>query len=124
MFGVDNETNVRWLDVRMIRNKRVKPKNIVSNLPANSENIFYESFIDDYYPNRPENLAHLSLYEFAKYFDIGYDDPPKTLEFYYLRNSDRVFCKKRRKPYLINHWKYKPDSESENYFYPLLLLPS
>lgn len=125
MFGIDSDTKVRWLDVRMVRNKRVKPQNIVSNLPAESENIFYEHFIDDHYPNRPEDpeqFESMSLFEFAKNFDVCNDAPPKLLQFYYLKNSDKFYCKKKKVSYLINHWKYKPENVSENYFYVLLLL--
>ncbi|XP_074114133.1 uncharacterized protein LOC141537186 [Cotesia typhae] len=70
LHGTDSETIIKWLDVRMIRNRKLKTKVEIEELEHNdpeSTEIFCPSLIDDYYPNRPKDLENLCLYNFAKW---------------------------------------------------------
>ena len=69
LYGTDSETTIRWLDVNVIRNRRVKRKKEIENLDPESTDIFFPNIIDDYYPNRPVQHESMSLYEFAKWYD-------------------------------------------------------
>jgi hypothetical protein len=70
LYGTDPETTIKWLDVNQIRNRRVKPCKTVEKLFPCSTHIFYPSLIDDYYPNRPEELESVHLYDYAKWYEI------------------------------------------------------
>lgn len=86
-----------------------------------SEDIFYPSLIDTYYPQRPKELENISLYEFATWYDVQSNKPVrKGVEYYPLQ--DGKFIKRRAKLCLVNHYKFKLDSQPEEYYYALLLL--
>jgi len=105
IYASDPDTQIRWLDTRIVRNKKVKTIQEIQQLSPDSEEIFCKNLIDDYYPSRPEELENISLYEFAKNFDIIDKKPIYKAVFYQLMHSNK-FCKQRKTPYLINHWKY------------------
>lgn len=72
LHGTGSETIIKWLDVRMIRNRKLKTKEEIEEFERNdpeSTEIFCPSLIDDYYPNRPKDLKNLCLYNFAKSYD-------------------------------------------------------
>uniref|UniRef100_A0ABD2X6C2 ATP-dependent DNA helicase n=1 Tax=Trichogramma kaykai TaxID=54128 RepID=A0ABD2X6C2_9HYME len=106
----------------MIRQRKLKHYKTIEELPEDSEEIFCDDFVDTHYPNRPLELETLSLYEFAKWFDIQKQQPSSEFEYYPMLGKTINFCKKREIPFIINHWKYKVDTQSEDYFYALLLL--
>ncbi|XP_074111642.1 uncharacterized protein LOC141535587 [Cotesia typhae] len=124
LHGTDSETIIKWLDVRMIRNRKLKTKAEIEELEHNdpeSTEIFCPSLIDDYYPNRPKDLENLCLYNFAKWSDITKTEPKNNLnEYYEIRPG--LFLKKRLRGYLINHFRYNIANRPEDYFYSLLLL--
>ena len=119
LYGTDPSTVIRWVDVNMVRSRRVKEHHVISALSEDSEDILYHSWIDSYYPNRPSELEDSNLYDFLAWHDIVYKKPSDKATFYPV--FDR-FLKKRSSPYLINHYKYNPEQEPEKYFYSLLLL--
>uniref|UniRef100_A0ABD2WQD3 ATP-dependent DNA helicase n=1 Tax=Trichogramma kaykai TaxID=54128 RepID=A0ABD2WQD3_9HYME len=120
LHETDDKTVIKWLDVRMIRSRRAKFFKDIKKLHPDSRVIFYDSFIDTYYPNRPVKLESICLYDFAKWYDVIAKRPRQKKAEYYPFGAK--FCKKRTNPCLINHWKYNPANEPENYFYALLLL--
>lgn len=143
LYGTDRNTTIRWLDVSMSRNKRIKSRKEVESLPPESTDLFYKHFIDDYYPQRPHELDELNLYHFARNFDIisscpkkyqnqttendedqelhdGELQAPKELKCFPLPGGK--FLKERGRPYLINHYKFNPDQDPEKFFHSLLLL--
>jgi len=103
----------------MVRSRRVKDHQVIVNLPEDSDDILYRSWIDTYYPNRPAELENMSLHDFLAWHDIVKQQPSDKVTHYPM--FDR-FLKKRQKPYLINHFKYNPQQEPEKYFYAMLLL--
>lgn len=66
LHGTDPDTTIRWVDINVTRNRRVKPKNYIHDLNPDSTDIYFDSWVDTYYPGRPEELDDLHLYEFAK----------------------------------------------------------
>lgn len=124
LYGTDSETVIKWLDVRMIRNRKLKEKKEIEELEKinpESTDIFCPSLIDDYYPNRPKELDFVSLYDFAKWYDTTKDEPKNSL-FEYYKLGPSLYLKRRTRGYLINHYRYNVSTHPENYFYSLLLL--
>jgi hypothetical protein len=70
LFVTDPATTFRWLDVNQLRAKRLKTVQVVQNLDPESTDLFYESWVDNHYPNRPEELQEMCLYDFVRWFDI------------------------------------------------------
>ncbi|XP_031785938.1 uncharacterized protein LOC116417348 [Nasonia vitripennis] len=120
LHSTDPETIVKWLNVNIIRGRKLKPFNEIKNLPEDSTDLFYDSFIDNHYPNRPKELDSLCLYDFAKWFEISKKNPIYKAEYYEMSNG--LYCKKRKKPYLINHYQFNPNNQLEAYYHALLLL--
>ena len=78
-----------------------------------STDIFEDNLVDTFYPQRPDDMENVCLYEFvAQYTKSGVDE-----------DGNRVY-RKLGKPILPNHKIYNPskEKERENYFYSLLLL--
>ena len=79
----------------------------------NSTNIFENNLIDTFYPQRPESMEEVCLYDFvANYTKCGVDE------------DGTAMYQKLNKAILPNHRLYNPskENERENYFYSLLLL--
>lgn len=130
LYGTDNDTVIKWLNVFMIRNKRVLPINQIQKLQEGSEDIFYSSFIDDLFPNRPIELTDMLkiLYEFAQWYEFKPEKPKReTRELYEIKNNFAKktvtkYLVKRAKPYVISHYIIKVKTQPENFYYSLLLL--
>lgn len=122
LYGTDPNTTIRWLDVNIYRNRRVKSKTDIMMLEPESTDIYYESLIDDYYPNRPKELEPINLYSFAQNYDIVRSRPVSTKVEYYELHDGKKFLKRRYRPYLINHYLYDVEQTPEKYFFSLLLL--
>lgn len=121
LYGTDAQTVIRWLNIFEIRGKKIKPLKDIQHLDDDSTNIFHPHFIDDYYANRPQELEHLCLYEFASWYDVQSNEPKlPNVEYYVIGN--KKFLKKRQKKILVNHYKFKCKEQPEQYFYGLLLL--
>lgn len=121
LYGTDPNTTIKWLDVNQIRYKKLKSRKEIEALNRESTDIFFPSLIDDYYPNRPKELEFTSLYEFTQWYDITKTEPQnKYIEYYEINNG--YYLKRRQRGYLINHYKYDINAQSENYFYSCLNL--
>lgn len=70
LYATDPQTTIRWLDVNMNRNRKVKSKTEITMLNPDSTNIYYESRKDDKYPARPVELENVNLYNFSKSYDV------------------------------------------------------
>ena len=119
LYGTDPATVFRWVDVNIIRSRRVKENHVIQQLPSDSEDILYPSLTDTYYPNRPVDLESTSLYTFLSWYDVVSVQPGEITTYYPLLGR---YLKKRQKPYLLNFFKYSPEQEPEKYFYSMLLL--
>ena len=114
LCGTDSDTVVRWVDINMVRSRKVKEYDLVTNLPGDSEDLFYASWVDTYYPNRPLDLETVHLYDFLAWYDKDAKQPSKEVECYYPFFDQ--YLKKRKRPYLINHFRYNPQQEPEKYY--------
>ena len=119
LYETDRETVFKWIDINMVRNRRVKDFRTVSELPEDSEDLFYASWVDTYYPNRPTDLEDTTLYDFVAWYDLESKEPKSSVNYFHF--YDR-FLKKRTRPYLVNHYRYNPNQDAEKYFYSILLL--
>ena len=119
LYGTDPSTVFRWVDVNMIRSRRVKENHIIQELPSDSEDILYPSMVDTYYPNRPHELEQTNLYTFTSLYDVVIKQPSEATTYYPILGR---YLKKRQRPYLLNHFKYNPEQEPEKYFFSMLLL--
>ena len=63
LYETDRETVFKWIDINMVRSRRVKDFRTVSELPEDSEDWFHASWVDTYYPNRPTELEYTTLYD-------------------------------------------------------------
>lgn len=57
LYGTDQETVIKWVNVFENRNKKLKPYRELQNLEDESTNIFYPNLVDDYYADRPHELG-------------------------------------------------------------------
>lgn len=121
LFGTDPCTTIKWLGVSTLRNRRLKSKEEIELLDAESNNIFFPSIIDTHYPNRPIELEHLSLFDYARNYDIVKQTPKNDQVKYYVYPG-YGFIKERSRSYLIKHPKYNANLEPEKYFHCLLML--
>lgn len=119
LFGTDNKTTIKWLDVRQERNRKLLDWKQVAALPDDNDDLFCPSLIDTHYPNRPEALQQLCLYDFASRYEIVKTKPKRVEEFHVY---GKLFVKRRKYPFMINHYNYNMEKDSEKYFYTLLLL--
>ena len=107
----------------MVCSCRVKDFHAINDLPGDSEDLFFPSWVDTYYPNRPTELEETSLYDFVAWYDLDSEEPSSNLTYFPF--FDR-FLKKRLRPYLINHFRHNPnqdaEKDAEKYFYSILLL--
>ena len=46
----------------MLRSRKLKDREAIEALDGESCDIFYPSWVDSYYPNRPDELKHMHLY--------------------------------------------------------------
>ncbi|XP_054287868.1 uncharacterized protein LOC129003595 [Macrosteles quadrilineatus] len=120
LYGTDPETTIRWLDVGMTRRKRLQKIDKIRSMDPSSTNIFYESWVDDHYPTRPDELEDMNLYDFVRWYDIAAQPPKGDREVHKL-NSGK-FLTKRVRPCLLNHYKYSPTQDPEKYYHALLLM--
>ena len=109
---------VKWVDVSQSHNRkrRLKDHSKLTEMREcnpNSTDIFEANLIDTFYPERPDDMEDVCLYDFvADYVKTGVDKDGNTT---YRRLTKSV---------LPNHKLYNPnkEDEKENYYYSLLLL--
>ncbi|XP_070528970.1 uncharacterized protein [Cardiocondyla obscurior] len=121
LYGTDCNTTIKWLNVNRIRQKKSKSRKEIEALDEESTDLFCPALVDDYYLNRVEKLESVSLYEFAKWYDVTTTEPKNKLIEYYKIDS-KHFLKRRRCACLINHYKYNVETQPEDYFFSLLLM--
>lgn len=121
LHGTDPHTTIRWIDINVNRNRRVKPKKAIHELDPTSTDIYFDSWVDTHYPQRPKDLDGMHLYDFVRWHDIVSSRPKSPLELFYELSSCK-FLKKRQRPYLINHYMYDINKCPEKYYFSIILL--
>ena len=108
-----------------LRKRMLKNKRLIEKLPANSTNIFHDNFLDSYYPNRPNELEHMSLFKFVSWYEIKPKkcELPSHTDCYPLLNN-RGFIHKRTEERILKIFDIKLNypKDFENYFYQQLIL--
>jgi len=122
LFGTDPSTTIKWLDININRNRRLKSKTDIEKLGGDEiDIIFYPSIIDIHYPSRPPDLESICLFDYVRLYDIVKTKPVgKNIKQYEYPNYG--YIKERTRPYLIKHTIYNIQSELEKYFYSFLML--
>ena len=101
------------------RYKILKPLSQREDLPDNSTEIFHQNMID-YYHQRPDELAHISLFRFASWYKLADHSVKNPVQpRFHLKQCNKVI-QKRTKPCVIR--TPKVERLSDDYFYSLLLL--
>ena len=93
LHGTDSNTTIRWLDVNILRSRKLKTRKEIEELEGESTDIFCPSLIDDHYPNGPKELESMHLYNFAMWYDVTKNKSSEKTEYYEIRAS--LFFKKR-----------------------------
>ena len=110
--------SVKWVDVSQPQHRRrrlINHPKLVQMWEKNpdSTDIFECNLIDRHYPQRPDEMEDICLYDFvAEYTKCGIDEDGNTV------------YRRLIKPVLPNHRLFYPSKENEweSYFYSLLLL--
>ena len=64
----------------MVRSRKLKDCKDIEALDGVSCDIFYPSWVDSYYPNRPDELKHMHLYDFLTWHDWEQKEPSKSFQ--------------------------------------------
>ncbi|CAH0775337.1 unnamed protein product [Bemisia tabaci] len=119
-WGTDPKTTFVWIDINLFRNRRLKTKKQIEALPADDTNLYADSLVDTHYPNRPDGMSDICLFDYAKDWDIIKKEPQKPGVVYF--KYGEKFVRRRKTPHLINHYRYDMRLQPENYFHGMLLL--
>ena len=114
----EKSDTVKWLDVSMPhkRSRRLKDHRVLKVIAEHNpdtEDIFEDNLIDTFYPQRPQELEDVCLYDFVANYDWqGRDD------------QGRRKYKRLTKAWLPNHKLFDPenDNQRDEYYYSLVLL--
>lgn len=112
LFGTDEDTTIKWLDIRMERNRKLKNWKTIEGMDVNRTDIFCDSMIDTHYPQRPTELEDICLFDFASKYDIVDEEPKKKDAKYYPYGAK--YIKERKKPCLVNHYNYNMEKKTRN----------
>lgn len=56
LYGTDAQNTIRWLDVNVYHNQRVKSKKEIFELGSDCTDIYFESWADTIYPQHHQAL--------------------------------------------------------------------
>lgn len=62
----------------------MKKKIDMKQLDPHSTDIFYESWVDNHYPERPDELENMHLHDFVRHFDIVKTAPVSRRTHFFL----------------------------------------
>ena len=114
----EKSKTVKWVDVSQPHQRKrrlIDHSKLVEMRERNpdSSDIFEGNLIDTFYPERPDHMENVCLYDFvAEYIKCGVDE-----------HSNTQYCR-LNKTTLPNHriFNHKKEDERESYYYSLLLL--
>ena len=95
---------------RVRKHKELKE---MAELNPDSDDLYEESLLDDFYPKRPEELKDVCLFDFVKWYVKSGTDASGNRQY-----------RKLLKPKIVNHKIFDPNKpeQREDYYYSLLLL--
>ncbi len=96
----------------------------LKKLNPESTQLFHTNLINDYYPNRPDCLEHLNLYDLDTWYDYKTQICNHAECSNFIIKNDLGFFHKRTKPKVIKTAKIKLINEKaiEKYYFQLLFL--
>ena len=111
----EKSETVKWVDVSMPdkRSRRLKDHKVLEDVAKHnpdSEDIFQSNLLDTYYPQRPNDLEDICLYDFVANYDYCGTDS---------RTGERQY-RKLTKPRLPNHRLFDPEKEEQRQGYTIL----
>ena len=103
----EKSDTVKWVDVSMPhkRKRRLKDHKQLEELARSdpdTDDIYEESLLETHYPQRPDRLADVCLYDFVTKYDWQTKD----------KNGERKYSL-LSKPRLLNHRLYDPQKENQ-----------
>ena len=114
----EKSDTVKWLDVSMPhkRNRQLKDHRVLKVIAEHNpdtENIFEDNLIDTFYPQRPQELEDVCLYDFVANYDWQSRNDQGRRKYKRLTNAQ-----------LANHKLFDPenDNQRDEYYYSLVLL--
>ena len=114
----EKSATVQWVDVSMPqkRSRRLKDHKVLEQMAKHNpdtEDIYEDNLLDTHYPQRPESLEDICLYDLVADYNWQSRD----------YDGNRKYTK-LKKPRLPNHKLFDPQKENqrEDYFYSLILL--
>lgn len=114
---------IKWLNSQPYnqRNRRIKELNEIEKLNDDCQDIYHNNLIDDYYPNRPDSLESMCIYDLDSWFDFK---STKCHENCYKLKNNLGYLHKRSKPKVIKTQNIKLiDNETyEKYAHQVLFL--
>ncbi len=109
------------------RKRMLKNRHQLKQLPEGSKDIWNGDWISTWYPNRPDSLKDMSLYEFAKSYDRASNSMVNQMKdkskLVYLKNGQG--CMKPRSllhPIIVYGPTIDPYARPEEFYYSYLLL--
>jgi hypothetical protein len=110
------------------RKKKIKLKKDIEEIASvnpTSTDLYYQNILDTYYPNRPNEIKNMCLYDFSSIYDykkLACDNTPLHRMCLILKNN-KGYLHKRNKPYYLTTPFYTSYNEyREKYFHQLIIL--
>ena len=108
----------KWIDANWPHKRKrrligYEQLQVLKKRDAKSSEIFQPNLLDNYYPQRSNELEEVCLFDLVKHYErVGVDE------------NGQYAYRRLNKPHLPNHKLFDPDKENEreSYFYSLLLL--
>ena len=111
----EKSTTIKWMDVSPSHNRKRRLRNHsklveIRERNPDSTDIYEENLVDNFYPEQPDDIDKVCLYDFVAEYKKCDEGNPVYQE--------------RTKPILLNHRVYDPakGNKQDNYYYSLLLL--
>jgi hypothetical protein len=113
--------DTKYINARLPSRRRrmLKPFTELQKLDQNSTDKYANNWIDTYYPNRPESMEYMCLYDFIRKYDKVNDVSNKKMKFI---NKIAGGVKEKNKPFLISHTIFRDEKQKEEYCYSLLFM--
>ena len=115
---------VKWLAVTYSRDRRRALKTIkeIEELPEDSNKIYKDNWLDQYYKNRPANLEERSLFYMFTKFEYKKKACSAKCKKCVALNNGYGYLHERGQPILMKTFKFRPEGDGKEKFYHQLLV--
>jgi ATP-dependent DNA helicase PIF1 len=122
----DFSTKVQWINTypKQNRQRLLKRYNDIKNLHNDDTDLFYNNMVDDYYPNRPDELEAASLFSLMTWYEYKSKKCEPSHKLCLALKNNLGFLHKRNDEKVLQTPNIKciDDKSIENYFHQLLFL--